>query len=175
MEGMEDRVARLEQALVTLTMPGLMSPLDKGKLEGYPDGPFPAFSARKSADQTGVAVATWTLVTFDVEQYDTNANFASNRFTPTAAGRYQLGASVLFTSGAAGESYYCAIYKNGVLHEARLLQAGAAASLSPYLTVPVVANGTTDYFEVFCWHNAAVAKTVFLNTPYTSFTGYRVL
>ena len=49
----------------------------------------PAFKVYKSADQ-GITASTFTKVTFNTEEFDTAGNFASNAFTPTKAGYYQL-------------------------------------------------------------------------------------
>ena len=59
-----------------------------------------AFRVNKNnADQT-VPAATNTLITWSQEDLDTNNNFASNRFTPTVAGYYQVNASLRCVDGA---------------------------------------------------------------------------
>ena len=50
---------------------------------------WPAFSAYSNTAQTFVN-GVEQKVTFAVENWDTNNNFASSRFTPTVAGYYQL-------------------------------------------------------------------------------------
>ena len=52
-------------------------------------GNGPAFSAYQSTLQS-FSSNTVTKVLFQTEEYDTNSNFASSRFTPTVAGYYQL-------------------------------------------------------------------------------------
>jgi hypothetical protein len=61
----------------------------QAKLSTNVAGNGPAFSATKSANQT-VTSGVFTTITFDTEQFDTNNNFASNTFTPTVAGYYQI-------------------------------------------------------------------------------------
>jgi len=110
----------------------------------------PAFSAYSTAAQTGVAGATWTKVLFDTEDFDTNNNFASSRFTPTVAGYYQLNAcSDLNPSSGSPQAY--GLYKNGT----RIKRGtGSYTYISEnYCNVSsvVYANGTTDYFEIYCY------------------------
>jgi len=50
-------------------------------------GNGPIFSAYSSAGQT-VSNNTITKILFDTENFDSNSNFASSRFTPTVAGYY---------------------------------------------------------------------------------------
>jgi hypothetical protein len=57
----------------------------------------PAFSAYLNSAQS-LSSQTHTKVTLDVENFDTNSNFASSRFTPTVAGYYQVNGSVMFAS-----------------------------------------------------------------------------
>ena len=59
----------------------------------------PAFSAYLSANQS-VSANVFTKITFDTEDFDTNSNFSSSRFTPTVAGYYQLNAVLTTTSGS---------------------------------------------------------------------------
>lgn len=48
------------------------------------------FRVTKSVDQTGIADATITKVTFDTEDFDTNSNFASSTYTVPIDGFYQI-------------------------------------------------------------------------------------
>ena len=52
----------------------------------------PAFSAYANA-ATSLTNGAFTKISFQVEDYDTNNNFASSRFTPTVAGYYQISAA----------------------------------------------------------------------------------
>jgi len=63
----------------------------------------PTFFAYKSTNQNATA-GTDTKVTFDTEVFDTNNNFASNRFTPTVAGYYQLNSNVFYTNATSWNS-----------------------------------------------------------------------
>lgn len=110
----------------------------------------PAFSAYSNTTQTGVSAATWTKIVFQVEEFDTNNNFASSTFTPTVAGYYQLNAcSDLNPSSGSPQAY--GLYKNG----SRIKRGtGSYTYISENycnLSSVVYANGTTDYFEIYCY------------------------
>jgi hypothetical protein len=110
-------------------------------------GNMPAFSAYKSASQTGLSSGTQTKITFDVEAFDTNSNFASSRFTPTIAGYYLInaGADIFAT---AMTTYTISIYKNGtVYHQNGNANTSGDAQVS--ISGIVYCNGTTDYIEIY--------------------------
>jgi hypothetical protein len=112
----------------------------------------PAFSAYKGGNQT-LAYGTETKVTFDVENFDTNSNFASSRFTPTVAGYYQI--NVLLTyqvTGGRQYSYIAKLYKNGVqilAPENTTAQGASCDRMLSVLNTIVSMNGSTDYLEVY--------------------------
>jgi hypothetical protein len=79
---------------------------------------YPAFMVGLSANQTGITAASYTKVTFDEEDVDTDSAFASNKFTvPTGqAGKYFIHLDVQMNaeSGAGTATVGSArIYKNG--------------------------------------------------------------
>jgi hypothetical protein len=133
----------------------------------------PAFSAYKSTDQTGVSNNTATKITFDTENYDTNNNFASSRFTPTVAGYYWIGAQIL-PAGASLTVEHIAIYKNGSEY-ANFYTRISANDTCLQNSALVYCNGTTDYIEIYgritgsslffgggasnCWFNGYLART----------------
>ena len=110
-------------------------------------GNMPAFSAYKSTDQTGISNNTWTKITFDTETFDTNSNFASNRFTPTVAGYYQIQGQTAFV-GTAMTNQGLAIYKNGSEYNSVYLRS-SASDLAFQVVNLVYMNGTTDYVEIY--------------------------
>jgi hypothetical protein len=106
----------------------------------------PAFSAYNNTGQS-VSTNTATKLNFNTEEWDTNNNFASSRFTPTVAGYYIFTSNIGFQ--ASNTLGTLALYKNG--------------AASRYLTYPQAAfgafsgscmdyaNGTTDYFELYIY------------------------
>jgi hypothetical protein len=108
-------------------------------------GNQPAFSAYVSTSQS-IGSATWTKITFATEEFDTNNNFASSRFTPTVAGYYQVNAQVQpndFYTGVA-----VAIYKNGSLFKYGNFYLASSTGGSVVSTL-IYLNGTTDYIECY--------------------------
>jgi hypothetical protein len=117
-------------------------------------GNMPAFSAY-AGSQTTLTNNVYTKVLFDTEEFDTNNNFASSRFTPTVAGYYQLNAAFQLTGIAATETVI-ALYKNGSVFKYGIdivvASTGTWALSSSFL---VYANGTTDYFEIYAYQNSS--------------------
>jgi len=114
-------------------------------------GNQPAFSAYSTVIQNPSA-ATQTKVIFQVEEFDTNNNFASSRFTPTVAGYYQINGATTM-SGTAVTRLFTSIFKNGTEYKRGndLLVTGYQANVSSL----VYLNGSTDYIELYFWINGA--------------------
>jgi len=106
-------------------------------------GTGPAFSAYPSSAQS-VTLNVATRVLFGTEDFDTNSNFASSRFTPTVAGYYQVSGGIQITTSFTTLIVY--VYKNGA--SIKLLQyvptAGAVSG-----SMLVYMNGSTDYLELY--------------------------
>ena len=110
---------------------------------------MPSFSVHKNGTAqtniTGTQKITWST-----EEFDTNNNFASDRFTPTVKGKYLLIAALRLTSAVAGDTIIFHIYKNGAIYksdEKDVLSGETRLELK--VDALVDANGTSDYFEVF--------------------------
>ena len=128
-------------------------------------GNMPAFSAY-AASTTSISNSTWTKVTLGTEEFDTNSNFASSRFTPTVAGYYQINGDVYMSGGGALTQAGVGIYKNGTAYKTAAAS-GTNASLpfnAPQVCVSSVVyfNGSTDYVELYCYiyDNAASPQYV---------------
>ena len=111
-------------------------------------GNGPAFSARNSSTQS-ISSGTFTKVTLDTEDFDTNNNFASSTFTPTVAGYYQINC-IVRVSGTAVTGSTIVIYKNG---SAFTRVAETNSSIGSDFTLSgssiVSCNGTTDTIEMY--------------------------
>jgi hypothetical protein len=104
-----------------------------------------------------VANSTWTKVTFGAEESDTASCYASNRFTPTVAGYYQLNAAAQYQGTTTAALFGIAISKNGSFTSQGVglettLYARSLVSDILYL------NGTTDYVEIFILHSQGTAQ-----------------
>ena len=135
----------------TLTLPDEAGTVLTTATAGVPIG-GPAFSAYASGATT-LSAGTITKILFDTEEYDTNSNFASSRFTPTVAGYY-----LCITAWAAGSTpsdLRCYLYKNGTSFK----RMGAAIYnvLGNWTGGSAMAycNGTSDYLEMYGFSNAA--------------------
>jgi hypothetical protein len=126
---------------------------------------LPAFSAYKSGTQN-LSAATWTKITFETENFDTDSKFASSRFTPTVAGYYYIQGSSGSTSSNAALDVYVAIYKNGAneayVYIADQPYAGANISRCIYLD-------SDDYVEIYA--NFSIQSDVENGNANCHFTG----
>ena len=111
-------------------------------------GNMPAFSAYADTAQT-ISANTLTKVTFGTEEFDTNNNFASSRFTPTVAGYYQLNAQIYCKTTISISNVSFAYYKNGSALIRSLNIAVAAGEPIVNGSCLMYLNGSTDYVEIY--------------------------
>ena len=129
-------------------------------------GTGPVFRAYPASSQS-IPTATDTKIILANEDYDTNSNFASSRFTPTVAGYYLIKGSVGFPT--ARTSISANIYKNGSLYSAGTRISGTSTTTS---TVDIVyLNGSTDYVELYTRHVEGTSVGTELNSNATNFSG----
>jgi hypothetical protein len=117
----------------------------------------PAFSAYANAG-TSLTNGAFTKISFQVEDYDTNNNFASSRFTPTVAGYYQISAAANIVGGTTAE-LSIAVYKNGSGHRQGSDFITAGTQYSQSLSTLVYCNGSTDYIEIYVYIATASKST----------------
>jgi len=129
-------------------------------------GNMPVFSAYAGSTQS-VTGGTNTKILFDTEDFDTNNNFASSRFTPTVAGYYQLSACIRPNS-VNGEAQV-SLYKNGSSFKNGSNFSGTGSQYGTTVSALVYANGTTDYFEIYIY--VSNTATTSLGNQSTWFTG----
>jgi hypothetical protein len=136
----------------------------------------PAFGAYANTAVQTITTGTQQKVQFQVEEYDTNSNFANSRFTPTASGIYQFNAEVRFDgSYGTGESMIV-LYKNGVEHKRGWNASGVnwASTLGAMtISTQAMANGTGDYFEIYVQQTSGgnLSITAVNNPAITWFNG----
>jgi hypothetical protein len=130
-------------------------------------GNMPAFSAYSNATQTTTS-STWTKIDFQVEEYDTNNNFASSRFTPTVAGYYQINGSYYSNGGPSR----CAvsIYKNGSAYKTADY---STLTFAIFISSLVYFNGSTDYAEIYM-NNITGGTGILADSTRTYFSGVMV-
>ena len=134
-------------------------------------GNMPAFSAYASTG-TSVTGNVWTKITLDTENFDTNNNFASSRFTPAVAGYYQISACIGL-GNTSSQNFWIAIYKNGSEWQpGTLFTTAAGVGGLNNMSSLVYCNGTTDYIELYGL--AAVTQTLATGANRTYMNGVLV-
>ena len=145
--------------IATVSSTGLA--LNAGNIT-LPSGAAPAFSAYNNANQT-LNNNTSYKVLFQVEEFDTNSNFANSRFTPTVEGYYQLNAEVRLDGVSGTGEMMIVIWKNGSGYKRGTNQQGtqiAANFWAMQVSSVVYANGTSDYFEIYVQQGLGSSVTV---------------
>jgi hypothetical protein len=124
----------------------------------------PAFSAYPdSAVTQTITSGSQQKVLFQLEEYDTNSNFASSRFTPTVAGYYQLNAVVRMSGTMGTGESMLVIWKNGSEHKRGWNASGTEVGASFFamgVSTMFYANGTGDYFEVYIQQSSGSSKDI---------------
>lgn len=136
----------------------------------------PQFRATKnSVDQTGIASATDTVITFDTENFDIGSFYdtTTSRWTPSA-GTYAFGAFVRITGGNVDSAAQTLkiFFNTFIAIESTIIQRGTGALTVQALSVEQF-NGS-DYVEVKLNSGGAGTKTVSGLTYDSSFFGWRV-
>jgi hypothetical protein len=136
-------------------------------------GNMPAFSAYGTT-LVSASNATFTKVTFDVEDFDTNSNFASSRFTPTVAGYYQINTSIAVSGNATGR-LLLAIFKNGSAY----IYGNNLPNSTSYPPISVASgvlycNGSTDYVEIYGLQSSGGTLSLGSDNSSYKFTGSMV-
>jgi hypothetical protein len=122
-------------------------------------GTGPAFAAYANSTTT-LTADTFVKVTFGVEVFDTNNNFASSRFTPTVAGYYQVNAclNMNFWNGII---FSASIYKNGSLYnQGQTAYPQTVGGVRAMISSLVYCDGSTDYIEIYGYQYAASSNNV---------------
>ena len=118
-----------------------------------------------------LANSTFTKITFDTEDLDSDGTFASNRFTPAVAGYYFIFALLAFDELADGKTGYCAIYKNGSHLFSGTQMTGAGTSMAVAQVNAIVNLDADDYVEIYGLHNHGSNRNVIGNSTTESFFG----
>jgi hypothetical protein len=129
----------------------------------------PAFSAYLGTLQS-IAQNTFTKVSFNTEEFDTNSNYDSvtnYRFTPTVAGYYQVNTYISYTTGQGTSETVLSIYKNG--SAIKQITDALASSYTYGGTVLVYLNGSTDYIEAYTYTANAGTRAIVNSSIYCYF------
>lgn len=126
-------------------------------LTRYAAGTQPAFRAYQSST-VNLVETTWTKLTFSAESFDTTSDFASNRFTPSVAGYYDIKGSFAGVLEGNQSRYLMdlAIRKNGTVTINSRWEdpTGSTQRFGLNIADLIHLNGSTDYVELFYnWSN----------------------
>ena len=135
----------------------------------------PSFSVHKNGTaQTNIT--GYDKVTWSTEEFDTNSNFDNStnyRFTPTVGGKYNLSATIEFSSAVDADNIYIGLYKNGTIYKEvtkNTINTVEAVSLNAV----VDANGTTDYFEIYAKNDQRDTSSISGASESTFWTGCKI-
>ena len=139
----------------------------------------PAFSAYAAAVLQTIPNNAQTKVLFQTEEFDTDNCYTNSRFTPTAAGYYQLNAEVRLDGTSGTGEMMIILYKNGSEYKRGTNQSGtqiASNFWAMQVSSVAYANGLGDYFEIYVQQGSGGDRTVTAvnNTAITWFNGCMV-
>ena len=158
----------------TITIPSGATIANSGTATGFGGANTPAFMVKLSGTQN-ITTGTWTKITFDSEVYDTNSAFASNKFTPGVAGKYNFYLGITLDDLDDDKLLQAQIYKNGSGEGTSLVQTVGNNGNKHSLNLSWSDSAsTTDYYEAYVYHN--IGSTEELRTDYqTIFMGYKII
>jgi len=134
----------------------------------------PSFHVLKNSVQS-INNATSTLITWQTETWDTDGKFASNRFTPTEAGKYFIYFACVVDELDDNKFIWAQIKKNGSLLLTTQTGQPAFSSLTGYVA-GAVDLGSGDYVEAWAQHNHGSARNVVNGTnPGSFFGGFKII
>ena len=134
----------------------------------------PAFQATTSGSTT-MANQTATKIAFASEVFDTDSAYdtSNSRFTPQTAGKYAITANIRFNSGTDFNDNILRIYKNG--SSIFQHQQSNFHYESNTITSIVTLNGSSDYIEIFGFHNEGNNVDNESDTKHSLFQAYRII
>ena len=149
-----------------------------GPLTGVATPTFPvAFSAYLTTTSQTVTNATFTKVTINTEEFDTNNNYdptTNYRFTPTVPGYYQFSWSAQGTATGAVQATIASLYKNGSRFKDGSVVAitGSASYAISTGSSLVYMNGTTDYVELYGYVSGSGTMSIGFGSYVTYLSGF---
>lgn len=135
-----------------------------------------SFGAYQSTSQS-VAVATFTKVALQTEEFDNGSVFdsATNyRFTANSSGPHQFNGAAALSLMADQHRMFVTLYKNGAEIK-RGVRTHSSTSDTLSSSVSTVLNlSPGDYVEMFVWQTSGGAKSTVNDVTQTYFNGYKI-
>ena len=114
-----------------------------------------------SATQTDLTDVTFTKVTLDTEDWDTQGEFASSTFTATEAGKYLVVTTIQYQQVPTDKTYWASIYVNGAATTEAISHTASTTNVStPSINIlNLAATNTVElYARVDCGVNTVDVK-----------------
>lgn len=135
----------------------------------------PSFSVKLASDQS-IGNSSWTKLLFATEQWDSDSKFASNKFTPTIAGKYHISLTIMYLNlNNTDHRIQVAIYKNGSYYAAvGDLAAMTDSSGDPTLNLNIdLELDADDYVEAYTYQDTGGSVSV--EADYSYFSGFKLI
>lgn len=156
------------------------APNDTGKVLlgdgtwGYPTSKVIVRAYKSAAAQT-ITQDVATKVTFDVETFDTNSNFATSTFTASIAGYYSVTAKLDYSSAETAENYEIHIYKNGSAYSyVSSIYITAEIAVRSVQIHDIVSLAVNDTIDIYTLHNSTGTKDISAGTGNTFVSIYKI-
>ena len=159
----------------TINVPSGVTIANSGTATGFGGTNTPAFLAKMGSTQT-ISTSSTTKLQYDTEVFDTDGkydNSSNYRFTPTVAGKYQVGMQVRFV-GAGLQNVKLFFYKNGSQHKrTEFSQANTSQNQSFAVFTTIIELDADDYIEAYI--NASGSTSVYGNNDDNYFLAYKLI
>ena len=134
----------------------------------------PAFMAHSNSSTT-MSNQTWTKIAYANEVFDTGSCYdtSNSRFLPTTSGKYLITGQTRFNSGSDFNDNIMRIYKNGSYLIGR--QMSHFHYECQIVTAIVTLNGSSDYVEIYGYHNEGSDVGTDSGTNLNFFQGYKII
>ena len=152
----------------------------------------PAFSA-SSGSVTACASGSATHITFSDETYDEGGCYNNTAgtvtlngistpayaFAPNVAGKYQITCRQALPDLLDGKTFVIYIYKNGTAPNTTSgalvwQQTGGTQNILLPVMSDLEANGTSDYFQIFLYHNHGSSRDSSTGVGWSQFSAFRI-
>ena len=158
----------------TITIPSGSTLVNSGTATGFGEINTPAFEVYLDPNQS-IATATWTKITHNLESFDTNNAFASNKFTVPAgeAGKYFFYAAVQWAQDDRQHRTH-GLYKNGAKVKNLSMNHGIADSSMQISGSCFLSLAESDYIEHYVYQDSGDPLNASGDVKVTYFGGFKV-
>ena len=138
----------------------------------------PTFAGCSAQNSTGLSIssATWTAVTLNSEEFDTDGYHSTSSNTsrmtiPTGkAGKYFINGIIRYEGYNGWHNAETAIYKNGSkVKSVSQFSNGTTGGAYTFTISGVFDAAVGDYFEFYVWQNSSVSRTYYIDSTNGAF------